>query len=428
MIKKQPYFIWALLIELILFIASGVSNVHLGASFVLLFLAFGFVYIVYLVIFLFKLIFGKKDNKKEINNKEPKVSHSTTTNDIVNEKALSKKASNNNSAVVNNQRNVSVSTNARIGLRPKNNSAAKESPSPSHIQYGVKITPNGLSTVNTLKTHPKKQNNTNLTIHHLRRKLFNFVVVDCETTGLSRNSKIIQLSAIRYFHDKPVDTFDEFINPGVSIPSNVTALTGIDDTTVSQSPEFSVIVNDFASFVGTLPWVGHNINSFDIPLLINNGYPLKEIQTIDTLPLARKKLNMDSYGLESLKKYFGIQNGSHNALEDCKTTAVVYQHLRDDVLIPVTPDYSSIPQTLAGKQFAISGSFPGYSRADIKEIIISHGGVVKGVSHKTDYLIDGTQTSNALTDGIHSSKELKARDYGIKFLSLNEFIKMVKNN
>ena len=290
--------------------------------------------------------------------------------------------------------------------------------------YAFMVTPTSIETVQ----HSSSNKKVPYTIHHLRRSLYNFVVVDCETTGLKRNSKVIQLSAIRYYHDRPVETFNEYINPEMTIPEKVTLLTGIDDEKVKNSHKFSEVADRFTQFVRDLPWVGHNINSFDIPILVNNGIQLDDFKTIDTLPLSRKKLNMPHYGLENLKKYYGIQNMSHDSLEDCKTTAVVYQHLRDNLLDPVNPDYSSVPQTLVGKQFAISGNFQGYSRSDVEELVRSHGGIVKGISHRTDYLIDGQQTSKALTDSVHSNKELKAREYGIPVLSLNEFKKIMESN
>lgn len=288
---------------------------------------------------------------------------------------------------------------------------------------GIKVT---FKPIN--KAHTSRRTNSNVTIHHLRRKLYNFVVVDTETTGLSiEHDRVIQLAAIRYQHDKPVDTFKTYVNPGSTpLLSKVTAITGITDEQLKDAPTFDEIKDKFLVFAGTLPWVGHNINRFDIPLLINNGLDLQEVSTIDTLKLARKKLNMEHYGLENLKDYFGIQNHSHDALEDCKTTATVYRNLRDDNLSPVQADYSNIPQSLAGLNFAISGAFSGYSKKDVEELIKSHGGKVKStVTHDTDYLVDGTQISDNLTDGVHSAKELKARDYGTKVMSLSELNKMI---
>ena len=264
------------------------------------------------------------------------------------------------------------------------------------------------------------------TVHHLRRKLKDFVVIDIETTGLQRDAKIIQLSSVKYKKDELVDTFNRYINPGIPVPADVSAITGITDQLLQDAPTFDEVVSDFVDFVGDLPWIGHNINGFDIPKLINNGLPLTEVSTIDTLRLARKKLtNLSHHSLEILKHYYGIKNKSHNALEDCKTNAIVYQRLRDDILEQVEADYSDIVQTLAGLNFAISGSFSGYSRADVKEIIMSHGGKVKStVTKDTNYLVDGTQTSDKLTDGVHSGKKLKAQKYGIKMIGITELKEM----
>ena len=275
------------------------------------------------------------------------------------------------------------------------------------------------------KAKPIKKIKTNLSsepiVHHLRRKLSNFVVVDIETTGLGPDARVIQLSAIRYENDKLVASYNKYVNPGnLPLPAKITAITGITNEQLKDAPTFSDVIESFMTFVGDLPWVGHNINRFDIPCLIRNGLPLREFSTIDTLKLARKKLSLEHYGLENLKHYYNIHNGSHNALEDCKTNVIVYQHLRDDELSPIQSDYTELKGELEGLTFAITGAFAGYSRSDVEELIKSHGGIVRSsVSHKTNYLIDGTQVSDSLTDGIHSSKELRAREYGTNILDLD---------
>ncbi|NFB10389.1 hypothetical protein EUY87_00785 [Lactobacillus reuteri] len=322
---------------------------------------------------------------------------------------------------INNNNLASTAVNPTI-TEQQNKVQENSAPENTLENLGIKVSPTPVGDTT------KNKSGQNIIIHHLRRKLYNFVVVDTETTGLDKNAKIIQLSAIRYEHDKPVETFNEYINPEIlPLPEKITTITGIDNQMLQYAPKFKEISNKFMEFVGTLPWIGHNINSFDIPRLVNNGLPLNEVSTIDTLNLARKKLHMSHYGLEDLKHYYGIQNKSHNSLEDCKTNAIVYQHLRDDILTPVTPDYSNIKQSLAGLSFAISGSFAGYSRKDVEELVKSHGGSIKStVTHDTDYLVDGKQISDSLTDGIHSSKELKARDYGTNILSLSELHSLIK--
>lgn len=412
--KKLRWFLLTFIVYFIfgMLITSIKSDFIWGLYAIGLFIGFP-IYLFWIILSEIKYqIKNKKASSTSITKK--KVSNDKTPLDSINSnKAVVKPINNNNLA----------STAVNPTLTEQQNKVQENSAPENTLEnLGIKVSPTPLGDTT------KNKSGQNIIIHHLRRKLYNFVVVDTETTGLDKNAKIIQLSAIRYEHDKPVETFNEYINPEtLPLPEKITTITGIDNQMLQHAPKFKEISNKFMEFVGTLPWIGHNINSFDIPRLVNNGLPLNEVSTIDTLNLARKKLHMSHYGLEDLKHYYGIQNKSHNSLEDCKTNAIVYQHLRDDILTPVTPDYSNIKQSLSGLSFAISGSFAGYSRKDVEELVKSHGGSIKStVTHDTDYLVDGKQISDSLTDGIHSSKELKARDYGTNILSLSELHSLIK--
>ncbi len=412
--KKLRWFLLTFIVYFIfgMLITSIKSDFIWGLYAIGLFIGFP-IYLFWIILSEIKYqIKNKKASSTSITEK--KVSNDKTPLDSINSnKAVVKPINNNNLA----------STAVNPTLTEQQNKVQENSAPENTLEnLGIKVSPTPLGDTT------KNKSGQNIIIHHLRRKLYNFVVVDTETTGLDKNAKIIQLSAIRYEHDKPVETFNEYINPGtLPLPEKITTITGVDNQMLQHAPKFKEISNKFMEFVGTLPWIGHNINSFDIPRLVNNGLPLNEVSTIDTLNLARKKLHMSHYGLEDLKHYYGIQNKSHNSLEDCKTNAIVYQHLRDDILTPVTPDYSNIKQSLSGLSFAISGSFTGYSRKDVEELVKSHGGSIKStVTHDTDYLVDGKQISDSLTDGIHSSKELKARDYGTNILSLSELHSLIK--
>lgn len=412
--KKLRWFLLTFIVYFIfgMLITSIKSDFIWGLYAIGLFIGFP-IYLFWIILSEIKYqIKNKKASSTSITEK--KVSNDKTPLDSINSnKAVVKPINNNNLA----------STAVNPTLTEQQNKVQENSAPENTLEnLGIKVSPTPLGDTT------KNKSGQNIIIHHLRRKLYNFVVVDTETTGLDKNAKIIQLSAIRYEHDKPVETFNEYINPEtLPLPEKITTITGIDNQMLQHAPKFKEISNKFMEFVGTLPWIGHNINSFDIPRLVNNGLPLNEVSTIDTLNLARKKLHMSHYGLEDLKHYYGIQNKSHNSLEDCKTNTIVYQHLRDDILTPVTPDYSNIKQSLSGLSFAISGSFAGYSRKDVEELVKSHGGSIKStVTHDTDYLVDGKQISDSLTDGIHSSKELKARDYGTNILSLSELHSLIK--
>ncbi|MBO2714370.1 hypothetical protein DW673_15200 [Lactiplantibacillus plantarum] len=270
-------------------------------------------------------------------------------------------------------------------------------------------------------------------IHRLRRKLTDFVVFDIETTGLNRfEDKIIQISAIKYIKDQKVGTFNQYINPGFQIDKKIMFLTGIDNSKLESSPTISTVMPSFELFIEDLPLIGHNIVKFDIPFLINNGFSKQDINALDTYPLSDKKLpDLKNHKLPTLKKYFGIANRSHDALNDCETNAIVYQKLRDNDLNPVTIEYSNLQQILAGKRFCITGEFMEASREDLIDTINKYGGkFTKSVSHVTDYLIDGTQVSTKLTDGVHSSSELKAIQYQkengrIKIISYDDFCNLL---
>ena len=67
-----------------------------------------------------------------------------------------------------------------------------------------------------------------------------YVVVDVETTGLSpEEDAIVQLSAIRYVGENPVDQISTYINPGRHIPASSTKIHGISDMTVINAPAIS---------------------------------------------------------------------------------------------------------------------------------------------------------------------------------------------
>jgi DNA polymerase-3 subunit epsilon len=273
-------------------------------------------------------------------------------------------------------------------------------------------------------------------IHKIRRKLFNFVVFDIETTGLDKqNDEIIQISAVKFIKDKKVDTFDSFISLSrhSSLPLKITMLTGIHDEDLDGAPNISNVLNRFDKFIQNLPLVGHNIERFDIPFLLNNGFYRQDIEALDTLRIARSKnIDVPNLKLPTLKNYFGIKNKSHNALEDCITNAIVYQRLRDNKLEKVEFDSSNIEQNIKGVRIAITGEFEGIARNDIiNEIKMRGGRYTTTVSHLTNYLLQGTQVANNLSaDGL-STKQKKANELieqgtNLKIISLDEFNEIIK--
>ncbi|MBR6968491.1 MAG: 3'-5' exoribonuclease [Ruminococcus sp.] len=158
-----------------------------------------------------------------------------------------------------------------------------------------------------------------------------YVVLDLETTGLDpRKNEIIEIGAIKFLNNEKMDSFHEYVNIHKPIPANITKLTGITDSDLSDAPELSDVLSRFHSFISDIVLVIHNA-SFDMRFLQINYHNILGItlsnQVIDTLSLSKKYLsNLDNHKLTTIKEYFNVDVGSHNALDDCETTSVLYKY------------------------------------------------------------------------------------------------------
>lgn len=283
-------------------------------------------------------------------------------------------------------------------------------------------------------THIIQKNKPNIV--KLKKDLYSFIVLDIETTGLSAESEgITQVSALKYVDNEKVAQFNQYVNPEHEIPKKVQFLTHISPDMVINEPTFAEIIPQLRDFIAGLPIIGHNIN-FDINFLTTHGYTDQQIFIEDTVTIARKKLpKLENYKLETLKNHYGIKNQSHNSLDDCETTAFIYQQMRDGstnkIAVDNPAELSESSDKLSGLRFCITGQFMDMSRSEIKFLIEQNGGkVTKSVSGLTDYLIDGEQVYEGLKDGVHSSSELKAQEFidnggKIKIIGLDELKEIV---
>jgi len=95
------------------------------------------------------------------------------------------------------------------------------------------------------------------------------VFVDIETTGGSyRNSRVLEVAAIRYENGKVVDEFTSLINPETHIPRMITSLTGITEGDIVGAPIFADIAERFAEIMNGAVFVAHNVR-FDYSFIKN---------------------------------------------------------------------------------------------------------------------------------------------------------------
>ncbi len=92
---------------------------------------------------------------------------------------------------------------------------------------------------------------------------------DIETTGVNVGTdRIIEISIFKVYPDGNEESLTMRINPGVPIPPASTAIHGISDADVKDSPKFRDVAPQLAQMLKNTDLAGYNSNKFDIPLLV----------------------------------------------------------------------------------------------------------------------------------------------------------------
>lgn len=159
-----------------------------------------------------------------------------------------------------------------------------------------------------------------------------YVAFDLETTGLNVDGdEIIEIAAIKIVDGQFTEKFSTFVKPSCQIPKRITEITGINDEMVDTSPTAAEVIPDFYRFANGCTLVGHNIGSFDIPLLNSQAAKYKyEFNNpfIDTLPLARGKLKLSKYKLSEVCAALNVPLvGAHRAINDVAANAKAFLKL-----------------------------------------------------------------------------------------------------
>jgi DNA polymerase III epsilon subunit family exonuclease len=163
-----------------------------------------------------------------------------------------------------------------------------------------------------------------------------YVVVDIETTGLSKSHhRITEIAAAVVDNKGSIrKEFQTLINPGVKIPGFITRLTGIDDDMVKDAPTISQVMPAVIKVLGNNTFVAHNA-SFDFGFLDYNAayYFRKRIgnERLCTRKLANRLCpRLPSKKLSALCDYFNITNtDAHRAMSDVYATVEVLNRFID---------------------------------------------------------------------------------------------------
>jgi DNA polymerase-3 subunit epsilon len=100
---------------------------------------------------------------------------------------------------------------------------------------------------------------------NLRRPI---AFIDLETTGINVSAdRIVEISVLKLNPDGKEEWMSARINPEMPIPPKSTAIHGITDKDVADSPTFKEIAKKLTAFLEGTDLAGYNAIKFDIPVL-----------------------------------------------------------------------------------------------------------------------------------------------------------------
>ena len=162
-----------------------------------------------------------------------------------------------------------------------------------------------------------------------------FVIVDVETTGWSpADARITEIGAVRMRAGHVFGEFTTLVNPGVPVPGDIEALTGITSQMVAAAPQPADALPALLSFAGGRVFAAHNA-PFDLGFLASAcgdcGLRWPDFTVLDTVTVARQVLGegeVPDCKLGTLASFFGAPTmPCHRALADARATAAVLDAL-----------------------------------------------------------------------------------------------------
>lgn len=317
----------------------------------------------------------------------------------------------------------------------------------------------------------------------------NYIVIDTETTGLDFDyCNLIEIAAIRYENNLPVEEFSSLIKPPLEkvyrikngtvveaeeyVSPFITDLTGISNEMLASAPEPKDVLQRFCNFVKDAILIGHNVN-FDINFLYDAI--LRELGTefsndfIDTLRISRKEFpGLSHHRLSDIACACNInQKNAHRALDDCSVTAECYTFMKSSILSQMNedefvalfkkkrsrqtrvnyaeadgtdfcPSTFNLDDIIIGeenpfymKTVAFTGALEKMPRKDACNLVAYIGGIPSdSVSKKTNYLVIGNKefvasVKNEKTNKMRKAEEMALKGIDIHIISENAFFDML---
>ena len=173
------------------------------------------------------------------------------------------------------------------------------------------------------------------------------VVFDVETTGLdTQRDDVVEIAAQRIERGRVVDEFHALLRNTVPVGESELVHGYSDAFLESHGVEPKDGFDKFFQFAAESVLVGHNIHSFDIPIVSTHakrlGLPAPESASFDTLDIAQRFVKSHGYDLWTLKRTLHLShNPTHKAMDDVRCTKDLLF-----ALLPLAKEQSSLRRAL----------------------------------------------------------------------------------
>ncbi len=166
---------------------------------------------------------------------------------------------------------------------------------------------------------------------HVEELPDSFVVIDVETTGLEpERDRIVEVAIVTYERENVIESYSTLIDPETRMPEAASAVNGITDGMLVGKPKIHEVIPEIYRRIAGKVLVGYNV-LFDIKFigafLRRHDITIQNVEFIDVLDIVRSVLKsekLENKKLETVKRFFGMDNPSHRALNDCQATVAVF--------------------------------------------------------------------------------------------------------
>ena len=168
------------------------------------------------------------------------------------------------------------------------------------------------------------------------RSIGDFAFIDVETTGAKPlEDRVTEVAILRIHADGSLSRWQSLVNPGVAIPAEIQALTGITNAMVRDAPSFFDLRGDVRRMLEGAVFVAHNAR-FDYGFIKNEFRRVAEPFTADvlcTVRLSRKLYpDADGHGLDALILRHELRGfDRHRAMGDTAATVAFVSVAANDV-------------------------------------------------------------------------------------------------